>query len=131
MIVLAAYVAVYLEGGNGWESDNIELKQVMYNGKCFKRPSSVWKFLVGRIGSVQLGLLCSISCIVYAGLKIYTSSQLLDLIGSGICIALAFVLYILIRIQTRDTLKLGSRRREYIKNLQSAVENEEKEQCLV
>lgn len=125
MIVLATYIAVYLEDGCGWESNNFELKKIMQEGMPFKRPRSIWKFLLGRIGSVQLGLLCSISCIAYATQEVITASILTELIKPGICIILAIVLYILIRVQTKDVLKLGKRRKVYIENLRKAKEIEE------
>lgn len=125
MIVLATYIAVYLEDGCGWESNNFELKKIMQEGASFKRPRSIWKFLMGRIGSVQLGLLCSISCIAYAAQEIMTAFKVTELIKPGICIILAIVLYILIRVQTKDALKLGKRRKVYIENLRKAKEKEE------
>lgn len=128
MIVLATYIAVYLEEGNGWESRNIDLKNIMHEGVPFKRPRSIWSRLIGRIGSVQLGLLCSISCIVYAVSAILTATQVNEAIEPGISIALSIILYILIRVQTKDVLKLGRRRKAYIENLQKAtVRDEEKE----
>ena len=118
MITLAAYISVYLEDGQGWESKNIDLKKIMHEGIPVKRPRSIWSRLIGRISSVQLGLLCSISCIVYSMLKVLVASQLLELIAPGICIVLSIVLYILIRIQTKDVLKLGKQKKGYIENLQ-------------
>lgn len=128
MIVLATYIAVYLEEGNGWESRNIDLKNIMHEGVPFKRPSSTWSCLIGRIGSVQLGLLCSISCIVYAVSAILAATQVNEVIESGISIALSIILYILIRVQTKEVLKLGKRRKAYIENLQNAkTQNKERE----
>lgn len=128
MIVLATYIAVYLEEGNGWESRNIDLKNIMHEGVPFKRPRSIWSRLVGRIGSVQLGLLCSISCIAYAVSAILTATQMNEVIEPGISIALSIILYILIRVQTKDVLKLGKRRKAYIENLQKAkAQNKERE----
>lgn len=117
MIVLATYIAVYLEEGEGWESNNIELKKKMHEGEPFKRPRSIWSRLIGRIGSVQLGLLCSISCVIYAVPGILTAVQMTDVIKPGFCILLAIILYVLIRVQTKDVLKLGQRRKTYIENL--------------
>lgn len=127
MIVLAAYISVYLEEGKGWESQNIALKDIMHEGASFHRPRSIWSRLVGRIGSVQLGMLCSISCIVYAVIEMLTASQTLEVIEPAICVVLAIILYILIRIQTKDVLKLGKRRKVYIENLHKAkAKNDEK-----
>ena len=127
MIVLAAYIAVYLEEGSGWESRNAEIKKMMHEGKPFKRANAVWKFLVGRIGSVQLGMLCSISCIIYSVREILLVTQINDAIQPSIYIVLATILYVLIRVQTKDVLKLGSRRDAYIENLRKAKLAEERE----
>ena len=130
MIVLAAYIAVYLEEGNGWESRNTEIKKIMHEGIPFKRANSVWKFLVGRIGSVQLGMLCSISCITYSVINICSATQINKIIESSIYIALSVILYVLIRVQTRNALKLGIRMKIYIENLKKAKQAEEKEKEL-
>lgn len=106
MIVLAAYIAVYLEEGCGWESSNAEIKKIMREGIPFKRANSVWKFLVGRIGSVQLGMLCSISCVAYSVINICSATQINDMIEAGIYIVLSIILYVLIRVQTKNALKL-------------------------
>lgn len=128
MIVLAAYVAVYLEEGCGWESRNTEINKIMHEGIPFKRVNSVWKFLVGRIGSVQLGMLCSISCITYSVISLYSTTQIIDMIEAGVYIVLSVILYVLIRVQTKDALKLGDRRKIYIENLKKAkLEEREKE----
>lgn len=125
MIVLATYIAVYLEDGEGWESRNIDLKDIMHKGIPYKRPRSIWSRLLGRIGSVQLGLLCSISCIIYSAINLIGVSNVYESVEPVACIFLALVLYILIRIQTRDVLKLGNRRKAYIENLQKAKEHSE------
>lgn len=130
MIVLAAYIAVYLEEGCGWESRNAEIKKIMHEGIPFKRANSVWKFLVGRIGSVQLGMLCSVSCVAYSVVNICSAIQVNMMIESGVYIALSIILYVLIRVQTRNALKLGSRRKTYIENLKKAKQTEEKEKEL-
>ena len=59
MVILAAYIAVCLEEGQGWESQNQKYRDAMRNGVTFHKPESIWKILVGRLGSAQLGLLCS------------------------------------------------------------------------
>ena len=59
MVILAAYIAVYLEEGQGWESLSQKHREAMRNGEIFHKPESIWKILVGRLGSAQLGLLCS------------------------------------------------------------------------
>lgn len=130
MIVLATYIAVYLEEGDGWESRNTELKNIMHKGVPFRRPQSIWSRLIGRIGSVQLGFLCSISCIAYAVSIILRATQVNEVIESGITIALSILLYILIRMQTKDVLTLGKRRNLYIENLKMA-NVQEKEQMPV
>lgn len=121
MIAIAAYIAVCLEKGSGWESNNIKLKGVMQKGIPYKRLTSIWKFLIGRISSVQLGMLCSVSCTVIAIIDILAAEQICEMIESGAYIILSAVLYILIRIQTKNVLSLKDRREAYIKNLQEAA----------
>lgn len=118
MITLATYIAVYLEDGQGWESNNIDFKGIMQEGVAYKRPNSIWKYLIGRIGSVQLGMLCSVSCTIYAVIQVVEAKQVCEVVEPGICIGLSVILYILIRVQTKDVLKLGKRRKGYIENLQ-------------
>lgn len=130
MIVIGAYIAVYLEDGSGWEYNNAKLKKIMHKDIPYKRVDSVWKFLVGRIGSVQLGMLCSVSCIGYAVSAIMKASSQRDLIAPGIYIALSLILYILIRIQTRNVLKTGERKKAYEANLRAAKETEEEKELV-
>lgn len=121
IIVLAAYISIYLEEETGWESQNIGLKAIMHKGTPFRRPSFIWGRLVGRIGSVQLGLLCSISSIILATVGLLTAvSSLLGIMKCVICMLLSVILYTLIRIETKNVLELGKRRQAYIDNLREA-----------
>lgn len=117
MIVLATYIAVYLEDDSNWESNYDNLKKAMHVGIPYKRHRSIWGRLVGRIGSVQLGLLCSISCAVYAGLEAAKLECIMDMIEPFVYILVAVILYVLIRIKTKDVYELGKRRSAYIENL--------------
>lgn len=125
MIVLAAYIAVYLEEGDGWESNNYGIKKIMHNGIPYKRANSIWKFLVGRIGSVQLGMLCSVACIIYSVFDILAAEEIQNIIEASIYIVLAVILYVLIRIQTKNVLEIKKRRDVYIANLQKDKSKEE------
>lgn len=121
IILLAAYISIYLEEETGWESQNIGLKAIMHKGTPFRRPSSICGRLVGRIGSVQLGLLCSISSIIFATVGLLTAvSSLLEIMKCAICMLLSVIFYTLIRIQTKNVLELGKRRQAYIDNLREA-----------
>jgi len=44
------------------------------------------------------------------------NAQMNEIIELGISIALSIILYILIRVQTKDVLKLGKRRKEYCRD---------------
>ncbi len=124
MIVLAAYIAVFLEEGVGWESNNYNIKEIMHKDIPYKRANSIWKFLVGRISSVQLGMLCSIACTLYSIFDILAANGIQNIIEACIYIVLAIILYVLIRIQTNDILTVRDRRNAYIENLQKAKKEE-------
>lgn len=117
MIVLGSYIAVCLEEGGGWESKNEELKKIMGTSKMFKRHEGILAKLVGRIGSVQLGLLCSISCILYAIKDLLLASGVGDMIRPVCCIILAVVLYRIICVQTKTVFSLRQRRKVYVDSL--------------
>lgn len=58
---LAAYIAVYLEEGNGWESmlsDNMLVFRA-YDKKLMTN-SRLWNFLIGRTNATQLGLFSTV-----------------------------------------------------------------------
>lgn len=131
MIVLAAYISVYLEEGHGWESNSIDLKKSMHKTMPFKRPRSVMGRLMGRIGSVQLGLLCSVCCLVFAVVDVLTAVEFAELIEPAIYIVLSIIMYILIRVQTKDVLKLGDRKEIYIEDLRKAMELADQKQSVL
>ena len=117
MIVLSAYISVFLEEGNGWETNNVDLKKKMHTEIPYKRLRSIWSRIIGRIGSVQLGLLCSISCIIYSLVQLQNSSGTNETVSLCVYIILAIVFYICIRVFTKEVLNLGARKKSYIKNL--------------
>ena len=119
MIVLGSYVAVCLEEGEGWESKNLEIKKIMDTSKLYKRPKGLLAKLIGRIGSVQLGMLCSISCIIYSVKDLIGTTNIADVIRPSCCIIIAVVLYRLICVQTKDVFNLSKRRAAYIENLKN------------
>ena len=120
MIILAAYISVFLEGGQGWESDSKTFKDDMRDGNPYKKPEKILKFLVGRIGSVQLGMLCSVSCVIYSLYKFKDVNCIINAIEPAVYILLSTILYVLLRVQTRNVLKLRERKENYVKNLQRA-----------
>lgn len=117
MILMAAYIAAYLEEGSGWESENAGLIDIMRTGSSYKPPKRIVRYVLGRISSVQLGMLCSILSIIYSTCEIVASGFSTASIIPCFCIVFSIVLYVIIRIQTKDVLKLGKRKNEYIANL--------------
>ena len=117
MIVLGSYIAVCLEEGEGWESKNAEIKKIMGTSKLFKRPEGILAKLIGRIGSVQLGLLCSLFCVVYSVKELIFATSAAEMIRPGCCIIVAIVLYRLICVQTKDVFNAWRRRKVYIDSL--------------
>ena len=90
MIVLGSYIAVFLEEGDGWESNNFDLKNVMQTSKEFPRPKGIMAAILGRVGSRQLGLWCSLSCVIYSIAELVELIVPCDAISPTICISLLF-----------------------------------------
>ena len=127
-VVLASYIAVFLEDGQGWESNNFKLKTVMHKNKTKKATTpQIVNRLIGRISSAQLGFLCSILCCIYSISLFINAVQIDEYILPGVCVILSVVLYVGIRIQTRDVLKLWKKKNEYISNLIEQKERLEKD----
>ena len=117
-VVLAAYIAVFLEQGQGWESNNLELKVKMHKNKTKKVATpKIINRLIGRISSAQLGFLCSLLCCIYSIPPFYKAVQINDCVLPGACVILSIALYVGIRIKTEDVLNLWKKKNEYIKNL--------------
>lgn len=120
-VVLAAYIAVFLEQGQGWESNNLELKVKMHNNKTKKVTTpKIINRLIGRISSAQLGFLCSLLCCIYSIPPFYKTVRINECVLPGACVILSIALYVGIRIKTEDVLKLWKKKNEYIKNLRAA-----------
>lgn len=119
-IRIAAYIAVFLEEGKGWESNYEEI----FNQTCIKSEhnvvhSKIVDMVTGRIAVTQLGLFCSVASI---GMTIYTNKITFLSIGEadffdGICICLSIVLFLLIRFWCSGASKTMGMRRKYIENL--------------
>ncbi len=134
-IVIGAYISVFLERGNGWESENIELKKIMHDNEWDKtskpkKPSRhnvrLIDKLFGRISSCQLGLLCSTLCLVYALIELWSAKSFIDYVRPSIAIVFAIVLYICIYEQTKKVLILGEKKQQYIANLNNYIMNVKK-----
>lgn len=99
MIRIAAYIAVFLEENHGWESmyaDVVKRTTVKHNNrKTYSRLKSI---IGGRISSLQLGLACSIGCIITNILNeefltnTIQSIQFIDILPTIIAICLYFTL---------------------------------------
>ena len=126
---IAAYIAVYLEEGEGWESNYNQI----FNETCVKSEqkvvySKIVDTLSGRIAVTQLGLFCSIASI---GMCIYNNKMTFQSIGNAdffdaICICFAIALYALIKLWCRNSSKTMNIRDKYIHNLEEYKEKQDK-----
>lgn len=65
MLRIAAYIAVFLDGEFGWEKNYNEIVNNTLNKHNNKEKFSKFKNIIsGRISSLQLGLVCSLGCII-------------------------------------------------------------------
>lgn len=65
MLRIAAYIAVFLDGDFGWEKNYSEITDNTLNKHNDKEKFSKFKDIVfGRISSLQLGVVCSVGCII-------------------------------------------------------------------
>lgn len=131
MVRIAAYIVVFLEEGTGWESNYNEI----FRNTCIKSKHQVknpklFELLTGRVSVVQLGFFCSAASIVMnwynnkITLKNIIHLELIDYIAF-IC---AVILYILLRIWSKNALKTNDIRNDYINELKQYKEKLKKEQ---
>lgn len=117
---IAAYMAVFLEEGDGWESNFNEI----FAETCLRAEqkvtySKIVDMLTGRIAVEQLGLYCSVAsicmCVYNNGITFYGigSADFFD----ALCICLAIFLFVLIKLWCRNASKTMSIRNKYIENL--------------
>lgn len=116
-IVMGAYLAVYHEKNDGWETNNILQRRRLYQkAKVPTKKNYLLKSIKGVISSVQLGAICSVLCIVFS---------IIEIVGNGkefipkdlppvVCILLSVVLFAVLQDMTKDVLKLGERKAKYI-----------------
>lgn len=79
---IAAYIAVYLEKGSGWESRYetiVRSIQPVPNSKNNKLLSIGKNIILGRISSLQLGVICSIASIITSLLKLKDTKNFIQL----------------------------------------------------
>ena len=118
---IAAYIAVYLEEGKGWESSYekvVDKTTKESNGK--EKFSRFMNIITGRISSLQLGALCSIASIIMCCYnKGITLSNIYDLkLTDSLVLIAAIVLFAVLYYWTKDVLK--SKRQRYIESLENA-----------
>ncbi|NSF39953.1 hypothetical protein [Blautia wexlerae] len=109
---VAAYIAVYLEDGDGWEW---RYKKISENTigiqKANKKKFVIKDIISGRISSLQLGLLCSSMsigmCLIENCKKILTMSNLTIVI-------LSIALFVSLCYFCKDTLETMKKRDNYI-----------------
>lgn len=65
MLRIAAYIAVFLDGDFGWEKNYNEITNNTLNKHNNKKKFSwIKNILSGRVSSVQLGIVCSVGCVI-------------------------------------------------------------------
>lgn len=118
---IAAYIAVYLEEGSGWESKYAtiisSIQPTKHNNKFVTVINNIF---VGRISSSQLGILCSSISIIMASLNITDNNFPLTITT----ILSAVVLLFLLLRYNKNTLKSMKKREEYIQLMKSAKQLE-------
>lgn len=118
---IAAYIAVYLEEGSGWESKYAtiisSIQPTKHNNKFVTVINNIF---VGRISSSQLGILCSSISIIMASLNITDNNFPLTIAT----ILSAVVLLLLLLRYNKNTLKSMKKREEYIQLMKSAKQLE-------
>lgn len=108
---IAAYIAVYLEEGEGWESNYKNTINQISVTKKKRKKTVIENIISGRLSSLQLGLLCSL-------LSIGFSFKYEDIeAGKIIILGFAVVLFGLLYYFNKDILQNMDKRESYINSL--------------
>lgn len=115
MLRISSYIAVYLEEGEGWESKYEEIFN-RTTRRSRKRFSKFTNIFIGRISSLQLGLLCSASSII---MHFYNKIKLLNLnsleLQDVLVVLSSIILFTCLNYSVKDIFK--SKRKQYIRIL--------------
>lgn len=122
MVRIAAYISVYLEEGAGWESRYGKIvERTTIKNNHGKKFSKVKNILLGRISSMQLGLVCSVCSIIICicnNLDIWNQKQSFSVyLTTTIPIFTSVVLFSLLRMNCNNALTNMSKREIYIEQL--------------
>ena len=76
MLRIAAYIAVFLDGDFGWEKNYKDIiNNTLNKYENGNRYSKLKNILSGRISSLQLGIICSGTCIIMQMIYIFESNE--------------------------------------------------------
>ncbi len=114
---LAAYSAVFLEEGNGWESKYNELFSVMKGyDKNLILLRRVWNALIGRTNSTQLGILSTVIFNITFWKNTNASSMKFE---EAILVVFSVLLFVFIAIVNSNMMSNIETRNIYIERLKT------------
>ncbi len=122
-IRLGAYISVYHECGEGWESNAFKYNAAMNKGVVKPKNESLLNKYAGRIGSVQLAILCSILCMIFSAMQLLKSVIWIEKAIPIVCLVLSPLLAYLAWKHNQWNKKLGSTKTAYIKQLKEMDSN--------
>lgn len=127
MVRIAAYIAVFLDGDFGWEKNYKEIYEnttVKHNASG--QFSNLMNAISGRISSLQIGVVCSLGCLIMNIYSVYEIIQkstpdtyVLDKISAmdilpSVC---AILLLAALKEWCKNSLNSMQRREQYIQSL--------------
>ena len=124
-IRLGAYISVFYESGDGWESRAMFYNAAMNRGVNKPKGESLLNRIAGRIGSFQLAMLCSALCMITSAFQFFSSASRAKQIVYIVCFALSPFLAYFAWKHNQWNKKLGSTKAAFIKQLTLEKESEE------
>lgn len=125
---IAAYIAVYLENGEGWESNyNSNLTKIKGNDRRRRVFTRLFNFIIGQSSSTQLGLLSTILFYITYIPKIDMNTinifNYFMLILPSILLAILFLLNqkILMNINSRNEYIIRLKKQKYNKKDENKI----------
>lgn len=127
MVRIAAYIAVFLDEDFGWEKNYKEIfEKTTVKHNATNKFSNMMNAISGRISSLQIGVVCSVGCIIMNLYGVYeivrnstSDTNVLDKISpmnmfSCVC---ALLLLAALREWCKNSLNTMQRREQYIESL--------------
>lgn len=121
-IRIAAYIAVYLEEGEGWESNYEEILEYTRIKSNNYVNSKMIDVLTGRVAVSQIGFICSSACVIMCLYNIIIKKD--NIIFNTIYIFCGIILYVLVKLLCKNAMNTMVTRKTYIDNLKK-----HKKQC--